>query len=1362
MIRESVKVKAHVVTEDEKEGGLRNLLNFGHSIGHGMEAILAPQILHGECVSIGMVKEVELSRYLGHLSAGAVARLTKVLASYNLPISLDDKLLRKRSANRKVPVEDVIRIMAVDKKNAGGKKRIVLLSAIGKVLEPKATVVADDAIRLVLSPAVRVHRGLSQPKHVTCVPPGSKSISNRALVLAALGSGKCRLTNLLHSDDTQVMLTALADLNAAKFSWEDDGETLVVEGNGGKLKAVSKELYLGNAGTASRFLTAVASLASPTKSAFSSILTGNTRMKERPIGPLIDSLNANGVGVKFLERHGSLPVQVDASGGLRGGDISLAATVSSQYVSALLMCAPYARSPVTLRLVGGKPVSQPYIDMTISMMAAFGVHVKRSSKEADTYHIPVQPYQNPSTYEIESDASSATYPLAIAAITGTTCTVPNIGSTSLQGDARFAKDVLAPMGCSVEQSPTSTTVTGPTPGHLRPIATVDMEPMTDAFLTACVLAAVASTSKGKSSTRITGIANQRVKECDRIAAMKDQLAKFGVTCREHEDGIEIEGRGLELDSPKQEIHCYDDHRVAMSFSVLALAAPAPVLLEDKNCTAKTWPAWWDSLSQQFKASLSGAELAVSHVNGVAKTARPERSIFLIGMRGAGKTTAGRWSAPILGWPFIDLDEELERDTGTSVADMVREQGWDHFRAEETRILQKVLKEKPFRHVFACGGGIVEHANNRKILTTYHQQGGLVLLIMRSIEKIMAYLQLDKTRPAYVDDMRAVWDRRKPWYTQCSNYQYYGSDVDAMGSSGSEVLETAERAKYAQFLEFVTGRQSPAKQIDAQIRSFFVSLTLPRLQQSAIRPIQQAVVGSDAVEIRVDLLKDPSSANDIPSLEFVTEECAFLRSAVHVPLIFTIRTISQGGKFPDNAHEEALALYKRALWMGMEFIDLEITWPDSLLDHITSHAGPSKIIASHHDPKGTLSWSTGSWIPHYNRALQYGGIVKLVGFAHKMETNDELEVFRRWAHSTNADVPLIALNMGSLGKLSRIRNPYMTPVSHHSLPFKAAPGQLSAAEIRLAMSLMGELEPNRFFIFGQPIAHSRSPPLHNRLFTETGLPHIYDRMETDDAKTLHETIRSPDFGGASVTIPLKLDIMSMLDHISEEARAIGAVNTIVCDPISPSSSTALASINGNAPTHTLTGHNTDWSGIRRSLNSAGCAATGAALVIGNGGTSRAAIFCLKRMAYSPIYMIGRSVSRLKTVADTFPAEYNIQIITKASEAASPPVVAIGTVPADQALDPELKELLSDLLSAKGSGTDVKTKVLLEMAYKPRQTALMDLAEKKGWKSVPGLEALTAQGVDQFKLWTGIDVAGIYDVARTVVIGDEGLRGRAGTI
>lgn len=208
------------MTVDERETGLRNLVNFGHSIGHAIEAVLAPHVLHGECVSVGMILEAEIARHLGILNQVSVGRLARCLKAYNLPISLTDPKIANEPAADQLSVDRILDIMRIDKKNSGSQKKVVLLSRIGATYEQKATVVADDVITKVLSDAVRVVPGLPARHPIRMATPGSKSITNRALILAALGKGVCRLKNLLHSDDTQVMMTALLELKASSASAE--------------------------------------------------------------------------------------------------------------------------------------------------------------------------------------------------------------------------------------------------------------------------------------------------------------------------------------------------------------------------------------------------------------------------------------------------------------------------------------------------------------------------------------------------------------------------------------------------------------------------------------------------------------------------------------------------------------------------------------------------------------------------------------------------------------------------------------------------------------------------------------------------------------------------------------------------------------------------------------------------------------------------------------------------------------------------------------------------------------------------------------------------------------------------------------
>lgn len=214
----SISVKAHIVTIDERETGLRNLVNFGHSIGHAIEAVLTPTILHGECVSIGMVLEAEISRQMGILSQVGVGRLTRCLKSYNLPVSISDPRIASLPAAKLLTVDRLLDIMRIDKKNSGPAKKIVILSRIGATYEPRATVVPDPVIAKTLSESAKVIPSVPSKHPVVMSTPGSKSISNRALVLAALAKGTCKLRNLLHSDDTQVMMAALNELKVSSSS----------------------------------------------------------------------------------------------------------------------------------------------------------------------------------------------------------------------------------------------------------------------------------------------------------------------------------------------------------------------------------------------------------------------------------------------------------------------------------------------------------------------------------------------------------------------------------------------------------------------------------------------------------------------------------------------------------------------------------------------------------------------------------------------------------------------------------------------------------------------------------------------------------------------------------------------------------------------------------------------------------------------------------------------------------------------------------------------------------------------------------------------------------------------------------------
>lgn len=1293
VIRGSVGVKAQIVTIDEKETGLRNLVNFGHSIGHAIEAVLTPEMLHGECIAVGMVLEAEIARVLYGLPQVAIGRLMRTLSHYGLPVSLHDRRIAALPRAQSLTTARLLDIMRVDKKNAGTDKKIVLLSRIGATVEERASTVPDAVIARALAPAIQVSPPPAPPAPVTLSTPGSKSVSNRALVLAALAQGTCRLRHLLHSDDTQVMMNALRTLRAADFAWEEDGAQLVVQGGGGRLAPSDEPLYLQNAGTAARFMTGVATLLQ--EGAIT--LTGNARMKQRPIGPLVDALRENGAEIEYLESPGALPLRMTGRGGLRGGVVRLAADVSSQYVSAVLLCAPYAQEPVTLELVGDKVISQPYIDMTLAMMQSFGVHVERVG--AHVYRIPQQAYRAPDVYVVESDASSATYPLAVAAITGTTVTVPSIGSASLQGDARFARDVLEPMGCRVEQTATSTKVTGPPPGTLRPLGEIDMEPMTDAFITAAVLFAVAQGPP----TRITGIANQRVKECDRLRATVTELAKLGVHAYEHEDGIVVQGCAPTDLQTGARITCYDDHRIAMAFSVLATVVPGPTVLEEKRCVEKTWPAWWDVLGTQLGVPLVAADEHVPLVprtltpmHGLPQRYAPNATVVLIGMRASGKSYIGRRLAARLRRTFVDADEVLSQrfDLGAFIA----QHGWDAFRAEETAVLEKLLHDHAEGHVLALGGGVIESARSRALLMAYQQRGPIVH-IMRRYEDVEAFLATSD-RPAYGEPLRDVFERRQPWYEACACLETI-NDGDVVTALARQLA-------------------TPLGALPHPRPAFFLSLTFPHVRD-ALPVLATASAGVDVLELRVDLLHP----HGVPSLDEVRAQVVLLRQHTALPILYTVRSVSEGGRCPDDA-AAYWPLVRLGVRLGCEYIDVEMQRPEAAA--LREARGASCILASAHDPAGRVPWPAMRRL--YERGSELGDIVKLVGCARTMQDNLALEAFR--ASLEGSPTPLIALNMQSIGQLSRVLNPLLTPVTHPALPSKAAPGQLSVREIHAARHLLGLLPTARFVLLGTPIAHSLSPLIHNTSFELLGLPHHYSLHETATVDAdVAALLRAPDFGGASVTIPHKVSILPLLDTLSPEAQVIGAVNTII-----PERSDANKVV--------LHGDNTDWRAIY-DMAERHRPATRApvALVIGAGGSARAALYAMHRLGATTILLYNRTHAKAVELAAAVPAAWCVQPIPALTDARSyAPDVIVSNVPASgTSLTPGTADIVlpADLLSPSGG-------VAIDMAYRPEKTPLLALVEQSStWHGVRGLDILLEQAFHQFRLWTGLP-APRHEVAR----------------
>ena len=400
--------------------------------------------------------------------------------------------------------------------------------------------------------------------------PGSKSISNRVLLLAALADGETRVENLLDSDDTSVMLNAL-ELLGVRI--ERDSATV----RGGSFPNKSADLHLGNAGTAFRPLTAVLALAGGEYR-----LSGSLRMHERPIGDLVDALRAFGARIDYLGKEGFPPLALHPGTIRRGAPLRVRGDVSSQYLSALLIAAPVAGSETRIEVEGGL-ISRPYVEITLNLMRRFGVEVERDGWK--TFTVPAKRYASPGEIRVEGDASSASYFLAAGAIGEGPVRVEGVGRSSIQGDIRFT-EVLEKMGAKISMGDDWVESGAPARGKLKAID-ADLNHIPDAAMTAAVAALFAD-----GTSTIRNIASWRVKETDRIAAMAAELRKLGAVVEERADSIRITPPAALRSAT---IATYGDHRMAMSFSLAALGG-IKVRIDDPACVAKTFPEYFAALA----------------------------------------------------------------------------------------------------------------------------------------------------------------------------------------------------------------------------------------------------------------------------------------------------------------------------------------------------------------------------------------------------------------------------------------------------------------------------------------------------------------------------------------------------------------------------------------------------------------------------------------------------------------------------------------------------------------------------------------------------------------------------------------------
>ncbi|GEM_PF-15813 len=553
---------------------------------------------------------------------------------------------------------------------------------------------------------------------------GSKSITNRALIFAALAKGKSVLKNYSQCDDSRIMIKALKNLGVKIKS---KNKKLHVWGNNGNFKNTSKnrktKISSENSGTATRFLIGLLATIPAEKE-----ILFSKRMAKRPNLELINCLKKMGAKIKKNPKN---RFSLKINGPLVGGTRNLDGMKSSQFLSAVLMTSPYARKKTSLHV--NQINSKPYIDLTIDLMKKFGVKVKNTNKHL--FSVTPQKYKK-TDLAIEGDASSAVYIFSLAALTNGITTVKNISKKSLQPDLKFLK-ILEKMGCKISYKKNKITVQGNS--ELKALGDIDLNETPDSAMAAAILCLFA---RGKS--KLMNIGQLRFKETDRLKALKKELQKIGAKVIEGEDFLEIDGDPEKLHGAV--IETYHDHRIAMCFAIAGSRIKG-IKIKNPQCVKKSYPGFWKDLKKW-------------HIDW--RILNVKNKIILTGLKGTGKSSIGKKLAKLIGAEFIDTDKMIEKENGQNIKMIVLQKSWDYFRNEEKKLARCLALKKNI--VIAVGGGFFIHQKN------FSKKNSFTVLLNCDRKILAARLRKDKNpRPPILksqnlqDELEQLWTKRKQKY-----------------------------------------------------------------------------------------------------------------------------------------------------------------------------------------------------------------------------------------------------------------------------------------------------------------------------------------------------------------------------------------------------------------------------------------------------------------------------------------------------------------------------------------------------------------------------------------------------------------------
>ena len=1114
IIKLSINTKYSIIEQDPNDNkGIRNILNFGHTIGHGIEAVSG--ISHGKSVAIGMSLETKLTVNNTLITPFKIRhQILTCLRNYNLPTDLES-----------VGDLDIYKIVNSISKDKKGKCVI----AIKKLGESTETIFLNnsDFLQVLTKKRKITMTPLSTKKKISIQVPGSKSITNRVLLIAAICNKKCEINNVLISDDTMFMINALEQLGI-EIEFKDSNTVVINGGNGLFNSKNTNNLYLGNSGTSLRFLTGV--LATCLKDPHKIVLTGEKRMTERPIGELLDIfINLKSNIHKLNDECPPFEI-VGSKNDIEGGDIYLDNLVSSQYVSSLLMASPFFKKTTNV-YINKDSVSKGFIDLTYEIMKDFGADINKNTINGKIqYTINPKQYIGLDKYCVEGDATAYCYPIIMSLLSNQSVSITNFNRNSYQSDKSLILSILDKLNVIYKIHDNILTILSDQ--IIKHSGELDFD-SSDTFMTFAVL--FASTN---CNCTISNVKNQNVKECKRINAICKELGKIGVEITETNDSLTIKGTDKKI-YLNGSFKCYLDHRMAMSLSLLSTRCEN-INLEDIECVNKTYPEYWNDM-KKFGMNLEIPDKE-SYFNEISS-----KPIVLIGLPSSGKTTLGRYLSEKLNYNYYDTDKCIEKklnSNGFLYNSKLYKTDNQEFRYQEFLIFRELIKNNSGNTIISTGGGIIENPHVINILKTLP----IVIYLERDINHL-DNIHISNIASAKGSTVNNLIKTRIPIYESACSHIYHISQKEFIK---------------IRFLRWFNGIYRP---FVFNKHSHFLSFGVGDIGKN-IKQLQTDCYYDciDAVELRADLLSDHS-------IDFVKTQIYVLQNITYKPIIFTYRTIDEGG---EGLLTNKLDLLLLAIKMGCSCIDIELS-----NNNVSINKKHASFIGSCH----------------------IDNIDKIVKSLLEANNYNQLEHLKLVITKQNWDI-LCKLNLPIINpqkitlllkdkKISRINNEYLTPVISNSLPstFKNQLTIQDNYQIKTHLDL-----GKKYYLFGKDIQHSQSPTLHNNWFQEHLAFKKYSLLDTSLISDIKNTIESESFGGASVTMPFKEEVFPFITDVSEDASNIGAVNTIT-----------------KVSNNIIRGDNTDWMGVQDIiLSNTDKSSNLYGIVIGSGGVAKASCYAFKTL------------------------------------------------------------------------------------------------------------------------------------------------------